>query len=60
MLAIHSVMQHAIESNEHVTTAVQQAAPGSQSCISINVPVDNMRYPSVYMFAIPNKAESIL
>ena len=49
MLAIHNAIQHAIECSKLTTTAAQQAASGSQPCISINAPVDILQYPNVHM-----------
>ena len=60
MFAVHNVMPHAIESNEHITTAVQQAASGSQSCINMIAFADINQYQNVCMCAIPNNAGAIM
>ena len=48
MFAVHNVMPHAIESNEHITTAVQQAASGSQSCVNMIAPLLIICYIQVF------------
>jgi hypothetical protein len=60
MFAIHNGMPHPIDSNEHITTAVQQAASGSQSCINMSDVADTLKYQNVYMCAAHKKVDAIM